>query len=201
MPARTQAPCRSPTPRAASHRHTQGLWMLAADATRRAWKLSGPQFLGNMVHHAVLDRVTARRFSLRRHRHLGPTVFRSVDGGKTWKEAAKPPAFAPDSGRVVDHTFWLTPGHASQPGAWYAGTSPARIVSLRRRRCDVGGCGGDSMRTRNARPGAGGDQDGTPDGPKLHSILVDPRDPMHMYLGMSGGGVFESVDGVPTGIR
>ncbi|MGH8712606.1 MAG: WD40/YVTN/BNR-like repeat-containing protein, partial [Casimicrobiaceae bacterium] len=41
----------------------------------------------------------------------------------------------------------------------------------------------------------GGDQDGTPDGPKLHSILIDPRDARHMYIGMSGGGVFESTDG------
>jgi hypothetical protein len=41
----------------------------------------------------------------------------------------------------------------------------------------------------------GGDQDGTPDGPKLHSILVDPRDASHLYIGMSGGGVFESTDG------
>ena len=38
----------------------------------------------------------------------------------------------------------------------------------------------------------GGEQDGTPDGPKLHSILIDPRDPNHLYLGMSSGGVFES---------
>jgi L-2,4-diaminobutyrate decarboxylase len=30
-------------------------------------------------------------------------------------------------------------------------------------------------------------QDGTPDGPKLHSIIVDPRDPKHLYFGMSGG--------------
>ena len=41
----------------------------------------------------------------------------------------------------------------------------------------------------------GTEQDGTPDGPKLHSITIDPRDPMHMYLGMSGGGVHESHDG------
>jgi len=40
----------------------------------------------------------------------------------------------------------------------------------------------------------GGQQDGTPDGPKLHSILVDPRDPAHLYLGMSSGGVHESRD-------
>ena len=40
----------------------------------------------------------------------------------------------------------------------------------------------------------GGHQDGTPDGPKLHSILVDPRNANHLYLGMSSGGVHESVD-------
>ena len=37
-------------------------------------------------------------------------------------------------------------------------------------------------------------QDGTPDGPKLHSILVDPRDPAHLYFAMSSGGVHESLD-------
>ena len=39
---------------------------------------------------------------------------------------------------------------------------------------------------------------GTPDGPKLHSIIVDPRDPAHLYFGMSGGGVHESTDGGQT---
>ena len=29
----------------------------------------------------------------------------------------------------------------------------------------------------------------------LHSVIVDPRDPEHLYIGLSGGGVFESVDG------
>jgi photosystem II stability/assembly factor-like uncharacterized protein len=38
-------------------------------------------------------------------------------------------------------------------------------------------------------------QDGTPDGPKLHSITIDPRDPRHLLFGMSGGGVHESLDG------
>ncbi|MGH7209073.1 MAG: glycosyl hydrolase, partial [Nitrospiraceae bacterium] len=44
------------------------------------------------------------------------------------------------------------------------------------------------------RQWTGNEQDGTPDGPKMHSILVDPRDPTHLYIGMSSGGVFESVD-------
>jgi len=38
-------------------------------------------------------------------------------------------------------------------------------------------------------------QDGTPDGPKLNSIIVDPRDPEPLLFAMSGGGVHESVDG------
>jgi hypothetical protein len=37
-------------------------------------------------------------------------------------------------------------------------------------------------------------QDGTPDGPKMHSIIVDPRDPSHLYFAMSGGGVHETRD-------
>ena len=36
---------------------------------------------------------------------------------------------------------------------------------------------------------------GTPDGPKLHSINIDPRDPSHIYIGISTGGVFESMNG------
>jgi photosystem II stability/assembly factor-like uncharacterized protein len=38
-------------------------------------------------------------------------------------------------------------------------------------------------------------EEGTPDGSMLHSVIVDPRDAAHLYLGLSGGGVFESTDG------
>ena len=105
-----------------------------------------------------------------------------------------PPAFAPGSGRSVDHTFWLTPGHASEVGTWYAGTSPQGLF-----RSTDGGATWAGVEGFNGHPQrkawCGGDQDGTPDGAKLHSILVDPRDPKHLYIGMSSGGIFESVDG------
>jgi hypothetical protein len=40
----------------------------------------------------------------------------------------------------------------------------------------------------------GSDKDQTPDGGKLHSILVDPRDPSRLLIAMSGGGIFVSAD-------
>jgi hypothetical protein len=49
------ATTRKPTAVAAPRRTTlllatrKGLWILAGDATRRAWKLSGPHFLGHIV--------------------------------------------------------------------------------------------------------------------------------------------------------
>jgi hypothetical protein len=172
----------------------KGLWTLTSDPPRRNWKLTGPQFLGNIVHHARQDpRDGKTLLAAARTGHLGPTIFRSVDRGRTWKEATRPPAFAADAGRTVDHTFWLTPGHVSQPGIWYAGTSPQGLF-----RSDDGGATWTGVEGFNNHPRrkdwCGGDKDGTPDGPKLHSIMIDPRDPRHMYIGMSSGGVFESTD-------
>ena len=172
----------------------KGLWTLTGDVARNGWRLTGPQFLGHIVHHAIADpRSPKTLLAAARTGHLGPTVFRSTDAGRTWKEATRPPAFAEGSGRVVDHTFWLTPGHASEPGAWYAGTSPQGLF-----RSNDGGATWDGVAGFNANPRrkawCGGDQDGTPDGAKLHSILVDPRDAAHVYIGMSSGGVFESLD-------
>ena len=33
----------------------KGLWTLTSDAARRKWKLTGPDFLGHIVHHATKD--------------------------------------------------------------------------------------------------------------------------------------------------
>ena len=177
----------------------KGAFILKADPARRTWKLGGPILLGNVIHHLVLDPRDRRSLVMAaRTGHLGPTVLRSSDLGKTWKEASRPPAFpkAPEGekGRVVDHVFWLTPGHASEPGVWYAGTSPQGLF-----RSANGGDTWEPVSGFNDHPQyrawMGGVQDGTPNGPKLHSVVVDPRDPKHLYLAMSSGGVHESLDG------
>lgn len=177
----------------------KGAWLFHGDAARRKWRVDGPHFLGHIIHHLMLDpRDGKTMLAAASTGHLGPTLFRSVDRGRNWVEAKRPPAFARvpegEQGRVVNHIFWLTPGNAEQSGVWYAGTSPHGLF-----RSDDGGDSWASLPGLNDDPQyrewMGGSQDGTPDGPKLHSIIVDPRDARHLYIGMSSGGVHESKDG------
>jgi hypothetical protein len=175
----------------------KGAFVLRSDERRKEWKLSGPQFLGHVIHHIVRDPRNPKSVLMAaKTGHLGPTVFRSNDRGKTWKEATQPPAFRKaaegETARAVERVFWLTPGHSSQDGVWYAGTSPCGLF-----RSEDAGDHWESVAGFNDHPmlpqwSFGG---GTPDGPLLHSILIDPRDAAHMYVGLSGGGVFESTDG------
>ncbi len=176
----------------------KGAWLFHSDPQRETWTVQGPHFLGHTISHLQLDpRDGKTLLAAAKTGHLGPTVLRSTNLGRTWQEAKQPPAFAKPAGdlpgRAVDHTFWLTPGHASEPGSWYAGTSPQGLF-----RSDDGGVSWAPLASVNdnapLREWMGSAQDGTPDGPKLHSILIDPRDPAHLYFAMSGGGVHESRD-------
>jgi photosystem II stability/assembly factor-like uncharacterized protein len=180
----------------------KGAWFYYGDSARQTWRTDGPHFLGHIINHLLLDPRDGRTLlAAAKTGHLGPTIFRSTDFGQTWQEAAKPPTFATvadgSGGRAVDHTFWLTPGHADEPDVWYAGTSPQGLF-----RSEDGGVNWAPFSCINDDPQyrrwMGTVQDGTPDGPKLHSIIVDPRDAAHLYLAMSGGGVHESADGGRT---
>ncbi len=176
----------------------KGLFFVQATSDRSRWTLLEPVFLGHICHHAVLDPRDGRTLvAAAVTGHLGPTIFRSEDAGQTWHEAQRPPAFDKakpgTTPRVVDHTFWLTPGHVSQPDVWWAGTSPQALWKS----SDAGNTW-ESVRGFNDHPDyelrTEDPQAGTPDGPILHSILVDPRDANHLYFGLSGGGVYESCD-------
>jgi len=174
----------------------KGAFIYRGDQARKSWQLEGPYYLGNIVNHVVADPRDGRTILMAaKTGHLGPTVFRSNDGGKHWTEAQQPPVFRKvaqgEEARAVDSVFWLSPAHASEPGVWYAGTSPPGLF----RSADGGATwaevtGFNDVLYQEIKhaivPG--------PDGAQVHSVCVDSSDARHLYLGISIGGVFESRD-------
>src|SRR5260370_18908264 len=179
----------------------KGAFIYHGDPRRSRWRLDGPHRLGEIVNHVVLDPSDGVTMLMAaRAGHLGPTIFRSVDMGRTWKEAAEPPAFrkaaGTENGCSVDYTFWLSVGHRDDHDVWYAGTSPPAL--FRSHDAGVTWQGIDSyndhlMYLKWNPPGGG-----TPDGAVLSSVIVDPRDARHMYMVTSDGGAFETLDNCET---
>ena len=175
----------------------KGLWSLSSD-DRQGWSVGEPQFFGQIIQHAVADPRDGRTvLAATSTGHLGPTVMRSTDHGATWTEASKPPAFTSGDrlDRALKTVFWLTPGHADEARSWYAGgASPQGLF-----RSDDGGDTWSPVSGWNDHPmwetWCEWPEENTPDGSMLHSVIVDPRDADHLYIGLSGGGVFESADG------
>jgi photosystem II stability/assembly factor-like uncharacterized protein len=175
----------------------KGIFALSSTSNRTSWGMSGPMFLGHIAQHVVLDPRNGRRMiAAMATGHLGPTVVWSDDMGTTWNEATKPPAFRTGEAlaRSVKSVFWLTPGHRDEPDVWYAGASPQGLF-----RTEDGGdtwapvdgwCDHEMWTTWAEWP-----EQNTPDGSMLHSINIDPRDALHMYIALSSGGVFETTDG------
>lgn len=178
----------------------KGAFVLRGDASGRQWKIDGPRFLGNEANHFVLDPRDRKTFLLAAVTgHLGPTIFRSTDAGKTWAEAKQPPAFpkAPEgqNGLAVKRTFYLAPGHASQPNVWWAGTVPHALFRSEDSGASWALCEGFSRfvaQLNERKPNYLGE---TPGGAITHSVLLDPRDADHLYVSLSSGGFFETRDG------
>lgn len=177
----------------------KGAFAIEGDPQRSQWEVRAPWHLGSTCFHVVADPRRPGSILAAVRGHDGrPTVMITEDGGERWTEAFEPPEFRPDSDapieRKVQQTFWLTPGHAFQPGSWFCGTSPQGLF-----RSDDGGY------TWRPMDGLHGHADfdtwtslatdDTPDGPKLHSILIDPRDPERLLVGLSCGGVLVTEDG------
>lgn len=162
-------------------------FIYSSDEARRRWSLSEPLLSGWTIHHIEADTRCdpPMLYAAAKHAVWGPTIARSSDGGVTWDQRTKGLRFPADMDLIVDAVWSIRPGHPSQPGVVYAGVAPAGLF-----RSEDWGASWEPVDGLNRheyrafwQPIAGGPIDG---GPPVQSIEIDPRDPDHMYVAVSG---------------
>ena len=157
------------------------------------WRLGQPHFPGEPVTQVLA--ADGQHYAALRLGHFGVKVKRSADGGRSWEDVA-PPAFPPKptEGRwkndpmpwTVDLVWSLGAGG----GRLWAGALPAGLFMS-----DDRGQSWQLVDSLWDRPERGEWFGGGYDHPGIHSIVVDPRDPEHVTLAISCGGVWQTRDG------
>jgi hypothetical protein len=186
----------------------KGGYVVEGDRKRAKWKVGPVVHEGNEVYHMVADpRHPGDVYAAVNSWFYGPTLWRSRNWGKTWKETGTPltplqkdrkaasggePDFVNPAARVLNNMWRIEPGLPSEPNTLYVGADPHLIF----RSTDLGTSWEpiDAINNhpdrKNWSPGAGG--------ACLHTILIDPRDARRLYVGLSAVGTFRSDDGGAT---
>ncbi|MEJ8838923.1 WD40/YVTN/BNR-like repeat-containing protein [Ramlibacter sp. AN1133] len=158
------------------------------------WRIGPPQFPGEPVTQVVVDRGDGNWYAALRLGHFGVKLKRSTDRGESWQDVTAP-AFPPKptEGPLKDDTTPWTVDMVwsleAGGGRLWAGALPAGLFVSQ----DHGESWQlvESLWTRPERRewfGGGYDHAG------IHSIVVDPRDPAHLTLAVSCGGVWQTRD-------
>jgi len=105
-------------------RDPQGAWIYRAMPAQTVAQ-HRPQFPGHIIQHLMLDPRDGKPCWPPLD-GIWATIFRSTDMGKSWKEARVPRGSENRKVAHVNHTFWLTPAHKTNPMVWYA--APRRKV-------------------------------------------------------------------------
>ncbi|MCB0587210.1 MAG: hypothetical protein KDD06_18060 [Phaeodactylibacter sp.] len=159
------------------------------------WAITGSHFDGIPVTFAYEDERHGAWWACLDHGHWGVKLHRSFDRGASWEEIAAPAypegAEAKEGVPATTKYIWsLQHGGLSHPNRLWLGTIPGGLF-----RSEDGGASFElveSLWNHPTRPkqwfGGGFDQ------PGIHSIVVDPRDEGHLYIGISVAGVLESRD-------
>ena len=163
----------------------KGLFTAAAGPA--GWRLGSPAFLGDPVTIALADARDGALYAALNLGHFGVKLRRSRDDGTTWHDIGVPAYPEPDKLALV---WSLAAGGPAQAGVLWAGTIPGGLF----RSSDHG----DTWQLVTglwSRPERSEWFGGGYDHPGIHSILVDPRDPDDIILGISCGGVWRTRDG------
>lgn len=160
------------------------------------WSLDQTHFIGIPVSYACADLRNGRWWACLDHGHWGCKLHFSDDEGTTWTETTAPAypegsEIKPGVPATLKYLWTFQPGSSAHPARVYAGTEPGGLFQS-----DDHGKSFQLVEALWNHPsrmekwfGAGRDH------PGVHSILVDPEDPEHIYVGVSVAGVFETQDG------
>lgn len=169
------------------------------------WQMIHHVFPGVPFSYAMQDHRTSRIWACADHGHWGQKLYYSDNGGAELVEQAVPRY--PEDARMfnvfasseaekvqpakVTYLWTIVPGGDDYPERLYIGTEPGGVF-----RSDNNGRSFELMSELWEHPsreknwfGGGRDQAGA------CSIVVDPRDNNHLFVGVSIGGVYESTDG------
>lgn len=153
-------------------------------------------FRGFPVSMIFVDDETQTWWVALSHKHWGEKLHFSSDLGKNWQSAGLPTftGFEYKQGVAASlKKIWVMQRANKNPNHFWLGTEPGGLFFS-----DDGGrtfhlneslWNHPSRLDENQWFGTGKDY------PFLHSILIDPRDSNHIYVGVSCAGVFETVDG------
>jgi hypothetical protein len=165
------------------------------------WSVAHAAFVGDNCSYLCHDPRDGSLYAALGHGHFGVKVHRSTDGGKNWSEVATPtyPPKPDDVPDVMDpmrqkpipwslEMVWtIVPGAAGQSGRLWAGTLPGGLF-----RSDDHGASWTLVRSLWDVPNRKHWFGGGYDYPGIHSIMIDPRDPNRVIVGVSCGGVWAS---------
>ncbi len=170
--------------------------LLILERNGRSWRTAQHHFPGVAVSYACRDARSGTLWAALDTDHWGPKLQRSLDGGASWEEVTLPkyPAGAETSDgkpAALSYIWLVASGGLDQPGRVYLGTEPGGLFAS-----DDGGATFELVQSLWDHPSRKTDWfGGGRSQPGIHSLLVDPRDSNHLYVGVSVAGVFESRDG------
>ena len=184
---------------------TKGLFILNETSSNDGWQVSGPHCGNFPINHAVADREAKTIWAGGGAAWCGAGVWRSKDMGKTWdlfqlskgeihdwaaadENMAKmfnidPTAKYPFTGQIEN--IWVL---ARVGKALFAGTKLGLFLVSHDQ-----GVTWNSVNDLNQHPTEAEWAPGAV-GLILHSIVADPDDPDHMWVGVSASGVFATED-------
>lgn len=164
--------------------------------TNDHWGIDSVQFEGLPVSLAYIDERTNRWWIALSHRHWGEKLHWSEDAGKHWQEVNVPSFnnyfYRPGKPATLKKIWVMQQAGPDKPGGLWLGTEPGGLFyshdNGQHFQLTEGLWNHPSRSDDNQWFGAGKDF------PFIHSIVVDPRNSDHVYVGVSCAGVFETRD-------